>query len=387
MGTFKNAVVLVMLLAVLYGLYVVLNKPNLPLAMQSGWSTGANLQPPAVDWGTASRPSPLPIGVTAPTAPGTAAPFMRPDAPRPEVLTAAATATPPLAPPLTALQPSQPGERLGTLPPLPPGEPREVRTASATRPDIAPDTTAPTTPPDRLAGLGAKAFERTLRESQTDIEAGKLHAALEKLSTYFRSPELSAGDHQALLEVLDPLAGRVIYSTEHLCEAAHVVRGDETLVDIAGQYRVPWQLLQNINGIENPLVLARGTQLKVLRGPFRAQIDLAASELTCFLGGLYAGRFPVSIGGDPAPQPGSYLVRDVQAGQDYFGRDGRTYRKGDAANPYGDIWLDLGSRMCLHGSPRKATSGETLGCIGLSPIDARDVASILSIGSEVVIRE
>ena len=49
------------------------------------------------------------------------------------------------------------------------------------------------------------------------------------------------------------------------------------------QYNVPVQLLQKINGIENPDVLLPGSELKVLRGPFEAEVDLQAQQLTVFL--------------------------------------------------------------------------------------------------------
>ena len=48
-------------------------------------------------------------------------------------------------------------------------------------------------------------------------------------------------------------------------------------------------------------------------------------------------------------------------------------------------WISLGGEVCIHGSPLSPTP-RTLGCVSLSPQDARDVYSILSMGSEVTVR-
>jgi lipoprotein-anchoring transpeptidase ErfK/SrfK len=57
------------------------------------------------------------------------------------------------------------------------------------------------------------------------------------------------------------------------------------------------------------------------------------------------------------------------------------------ANPFGSIWIDLGNDVAIHGSAEAPSSyDDRLGCISLSPRDARDVYGILSIGSEVIIR-
>ncbi len=154
-----------------------------------------------------------------------------------------------------------------------------------------------------------------------------------------------------MLDLLDPLAGRVIYSREHLVAPPYMVRRNETLADIAQQYNVPMELLQKINGIETPNVLVPGTELKVVTGPFRAEVNLPAQELTLFLNGLYAGRFPITIGRDPAPVVGDFKVREKREDRDYFSMEGRKIPAGNPANPFGSVWLDLGREVCIHGSP------------------------------------
>ena len=156
-------------------------------------------------------------------------------------------------------------------------------------------------------------------------------------------------------------------------------------MDVAAIYNVQWQLLQNINGIRDPQILVPKTELKVVRGPFRAEVSLQTSHLTLFVDKYYAGRFPVTIGSDPLPPPGDYLVREKREGKDYYPANGRTVPAGHPSNPYGHHWIDLGSEVCIHGSAERDVSPE-YGCISLSPRDAADVWGILSVGSNVTVR-
>ncbi|MBT6848960.1 MAG: hypothetical protein HOA14_16200, partial [Planctomycetaceae bacterium] len=61
-------------------------------------------------------------------------------------------------------------------------------------------------------------FTRAWLAAQQQIQAGHLREALLALSVYYRSPEISAAQHQQLLPVLDYLAGEVIYSQKHYME-------------------------------------------------------------------------------------------------------------------------------------------------------------------------
>ncbi len=104
--------------------------------------------------------------------------------------------------------------------------------------------------------------------------------------------------------MLDPLAGEVIYSRRHLLDIAYVTNQGEVLEDIAKQYEVPSDILAKINAVDPVAPLPAGTRLKVVPGPFRAEIDLARSEMTLFVGELYAGRFAIEFGSQPTPTEG-----------------------------------------------------------------------------------
>jgi lipoprotein-anchoring transpeptidase ErfK/SrfK len=438
--TLKTAIIVVLLLAVLYGVYTVLNKPaDIPVGEDIAWQEQQAMEPLQVDLGegipTGEPAMDLPMpGMPAADVPATDAtsPPASTQATGDFPATAAATeVTPPAEfavpedwssnfssgefaevapggdrePAVPATAGSGPDRGTGATEPIgetngapasqenfvpwqpPAGTLAAEGAAQApdadTMPIQSPDVDTTTAQAAEPAGP-TSAFDRVLRAAQAKCDEGQLYEALFTLSLQYGDPELTEDQHRKMLNLLDPLAGKVIYSTEHLLEAPYKVQRGETLQQIAEKFSIPWQLLANINGVDNPDIVLPGTELKIVPGPFRAEVDLTRKELTLFVGRLYAGRFPISLGSDPAPIEGEYRVADKQPGREYRAADGRSIASVDPSNPFGGVWIDLGGDLCIHGSP---TAGESrLGCISLSPVDANDVYGILSRGSNVVIR-
>ncbi len=253
--------------------------------------------------------------------------------------------------------------------------------ASPAPADMQPEATSSGSPAIALA-----TFRRDVALAEQHVADGKFRTALATLTPHYHVTELPAEQRAQLLAWLDALAAKVIYSREHLLESPYIVRGRETLFDVAEKLQVPADLLANINGVTDPRIMLPGTELKVVPGPLRADVAIDRGELTLFVGELYAGRFPISLGNEP-PQPGEFAVQSKSPDHTYVGPDGRTIPANDPANPYGQCWIDLGTSACIHGSPASAApSTQTLGCISLSPQDARDVYAMLVPGSKVTIR-
>jgi LysM repeat protein len=194
--------------------------------------------------------------------------------------------------------------------------------------------------------------------------------ALSELSQFYGSPNLPNTDRTKLLEWLDALAGKVIYSSEHnLTPNAYVIQANDTMQSIADRWGVPAQLVYNVNQakISNPLTLSPGNELKVIKGPFRGDLDLQSQTLTLFLGDLYAGRFAVNSSNPPAA--GQYRVGSKVAN----------------GGSLGEFEVQLthtatGAQCGFH-----ATSNGQ-GSIGLAKGDAQDLFGILSQGSTVTIK-
>jgi lipoprotein-anchoring transpeptidase ErfK/SrfK len=232
--------------------------------------------------------------------------------------------------------------------------------------------TQPVTPPP----LGVRqTFEEFMAAAHSDLDQGKFAEVHQTLSLWYDNPELSPEENRLLTDLLDQVAGSVIYSREHLLERPYVVKSGDTLERIARAYGVPWQLLAKINGIRQPDGLEPGRELKVVRGPFDAVIDLEEHELTLKLGGLYAGRFPIGVGRNQADLEGIYFVQD------------KILQSDAAASPLGQYWIKLDDRIGIHGTndPQHVGRNDGPGTICLEQQHIEDVHDILSIGSRVQI--
>jgi LysM repeat protein len=161
------------------------------------------------------------------------------------------------------------------------------------------------------------AFTADWEEAHSQLAAGRYAEALALLSTWYDDASLAIEESQRLQDLLGQLAGTVIYSQEDLLMPPYVVGAGETLPTIAAPLGVNWQLLAKINGIPAPDDLYPGESLKVLRGPFDADVSLARRRVTLRLTGNYAGSFPMAVGAAVAARAGESLaVLSVERGVD-----------------------------------------------------------------------
>lgn len=197
------------------------------------------------------------------------------------------------------------------------------------------------------------------------VRNGEIASALQVLSGYYHAP-MSDAERAELLTWLDTLAFKVIYSTEHrLSPMPHIVQQGETLDSIAENWKIPKELLINVNRTKLPadMVLTPGMELKIVRGPFRAEIDSQRKELTLFLDKYYAGRFAIDPSMCMELKPGACEIKSM------------------TADPSGQYCMDLGSGIRLvAGAP--SADGRS---IQVNPADAKDVWGILSAQSQVTV--
>lgn len=235
------------------------------------------------------------------------------------------------------------------------------------------ESNIPTQPAPGAVGLTAgtvplPTLESSFQTARQLIAAGQMRQALAELTSQLHNPDLMQEDTTTLYKWLDTLAGKVIYSTEHhVSSQPHLVQPNETLASLADAWRVPQQLVYNINRekISNPFELAPGTELKKVGGPFRAELDLRTQMVTLFLDELYAGRFRCVS-----------LAPDLQAGS------WRVENKLESGHPSGQFLVQTGNPVVsLHAQP---AAGTPTGCC-FTQSDARDLFSILSVGSEIKI--
>ena len=360
MNSLKTVVIVIVLAVVAGAVYVLINNdgtsPTAPPELSEGWASGPEVEVPDAD----APQSPFNSSNTSASVdPSTGVPSM--------------------APPFSPEQPSEQALSGGMAPPFSSGD--DPASFAQQDPLAGPgsqvfpagsNVTQPVTPPP----LGVReTFKEFMEAAHSDLDQGKLAEVHKTLSVWYDNPELSPQENQMLVDLLDQIAGAVVYSREHLLERPYVVKPGDTLQRVAHAYGVPWQLLAKINGVEDPENLQPGEEIKVIRGPFDAVIDLDEHELTLMLGGLYAGRFPIGVGRNQEDLEGIYFVQD------------KILQSDQAVGPLGQYWIKLDDRIGIHGTndPRHVGQDDGPGTICLEQKDIEDVHDILSIGSRVQI--
>jgi len=107
----------------------------------------------------------------------------------------------------------------------------------------------------------------------------------------------------------DWLFSRNIYAQDSLCGSYMVEQGDR-LSQIGEKFKVPYELLMQINNISDPLLLAAGKTIKVVNGPFNARIDRSEFKLDIYLQDTYIKSFQVGLGAEGMETPtGLWVVR------------------------------------------------------------------------------
>ncbi len=334
-------------------------------------------------------------GTSSPPSTPAADPFLNPSGVSPS--STATTAPGSVSPPSGVYTPNNPTSA-PSFPPAPTTPPVDVNptplspTASTTTGPTASTTTGPTASPTGIAPAPLQTdpyarFAESMQSCQTMLNQGRLAESLLALTEWFDNPNTPQDERPQLVDLLDRLAVTVIYSRQHLLEPPYIVRPGDTLEQIADRYQVPPALLAKINGIVDPRQVQSGVELKVLRGPFNALVNLKTQELTLLLHGRYAGRFPFTVGQDAATPEGEYSVQDKAANPQYVGPGG-LIDADDPNNPLGEHLLILENHVKIHGSPARVdpTNVDPRGSVRLSALDVGDVFDMLTKGSRVTIR-
>jgi LysM repeat protein len=406
--------------------------PAAPVAAEPVVSIEATIEPPSVpsvpaipevaEIATAAPPA---AAATASVSPPTELPANIPTAQYPDQPAPVAPAPPtevavnqtpppiitpdvpdPIAPPPVAQQPATPAtpEEANDIdiaatnistPPLTADQNPLRQSSPPTAGDRYATDDRPTEPtnPEPPAAAAQQSFATTWPEIQAVLNQGNLARAHELLSPWHNHPSLTPTDAEMVDTLLSQLAGTVIYSNEHQLEPAYVARPGDTLDSVARECNVPWQLLAKINGIASAGELQPGQELKVVRGPFSAVIDVGRKQLTLMVGQRYAGEFPITVPAVAAVGEGQWIVetKDVVPAEEVTQS---AYTPGAAAvdraivlradSPAGSP--ASAAKLTIASSGGTANSSSPPPAIRLSPQDAEELSDILSIGSRVVIR-
>ena len=199
---------------------------------------------------------------------------------------------------------------------------------------------------------------------------------------YWKQPEI----RKQLAERLRAVSYRIYFAPQPHYMDGHVVEAGDTLQNIAKQSDVSWEYLAKLNRTD-PKKIRPGQNLKLIRGPFAAVIDLSDMDLTIHSHGHFVHAFPIGLGKDSSAPLGTFKVQEKQRDPTYYGPEG-VIEHDDAKNPLGEYLLDLGNNYSIHGTIDESSIGkaESQGCIRLKNRDIADVYDLLTTDSEVLIR-
>lgn len=369
-------------------------------APATGGTTGTtNPAPPATSMSPAyNAPPAMPAAPPASTAPtyNTSPPAFQPQP------TASSDAPPlevPDLPPLPTIPPARDASaKVEASPPADSSPPAEVSAPAEMAPPVVTAPPAESAAPTETASAASGAqpappqsslFSATRLAVQAALDRGELSQALLLLSDWYGDPSLSPAETKEVNELLSQLAGSVIYSTEHRLEPPYMVQAGEQLTDIAQKYNIPWQLLAKINGLSGPEQLQPGQQLKVIRGPFSALIDLSERRMTLMLDRRYAGQFPLDVEPTTSVEEGQWTVNQKlltpgsvsPMSSSSAVSDQKSIMMTSASGGASQIVILRGSNTSTPAATDPA--GRVL---QLKSKDVDDVYDILSLGSPVTIR-
>ncbi len=233
------------------------------------------------------------------------------------------------------------------------------------RETVTPENTAANASGFSPSGPAALTLEMAWPQIKASVEKGEYQQALRMLTGFYRSGAISAPERQQVLDWLDALAAKVIYSSEHhLRSIPYIIQPGDTIASLARQWKIPAQLIYNVNTakIPDPNELTPGVELKLIEGPFDAELDPQGETMTLFLADMYAGRF--NIQSSPGILPGEYVIVDKSA-QDHIDRP---------------FCIKLNNGVCIYANPASpATNDEVV----LQPVEAEEIFSILSAASKI----
>jgi len=174
------------------------------------------------------------------------------------------------------------------------------------------------------------------------------------------------------------LFSRTIFPQDKLCGSYKVESGD-LLSTIGRYYKVPYEILMEINSIGHASSLRAGEVIKVINGPFHVRVYRSTFTADLFLQNTYVRSFKVGLGmpGRETPtglwvvKSGGKLIKPTWTDPD----TGQTYEPEDPNYPLGSRWIGL-----------EGLKGDAVGRTGIAFHGTKDSNLIGTAGSRGCIR-
>jgi lipoprotein-anchoring transpeptidase ErfK/SrfK len=249
----------------------------------------------------------------------------------------------------------------------------------------------------------------TLREGMSQIADGKLVEGRKTLSRVLTAgdPSVTAADAQAIRDTLASVNKSLIFSdkvveNDPLVET-HVIASGELLSVVARKYKMTYQFLEQINGVDAKRIRV-GQKIKAVKGPFHVVVDKSDFRMDIYIkeadnAMIYITSFPVGVGKDDSTPIGSFICKPggkLENPSWTHPRTGKFYAGDDAENPIGEYWIALQGTddhtkavrgYGIHGTIEPASVGKqaSLGCVRMLAKDIEQVYKLLVDGQSTVV--
>ena len=208
-------------------------------------------------------------------------------------------------------------------------------------PDIAPVPDVEPNP--EVAELIAEAT------AQLGEKPSRIIDAREKFNVALRMP-MNVQQRTFVKDQLSELASKWLLSKtiipdDELC-GSYLVKSGDLLSTIGKRYKVPWEILKEINKISRPEALQAGEQIKVINGPFHAKVYRSTFTMDLYLQDeTFVRSFRVGLGKEETETPtGLWRVKsDGKLIKPPWPDPvtGRMYHPEDPDYPLGSRWIGL----------------------------------------------
>jgi LysM repeat protein len=174
------------------------------------------------------------------------------------------------------------------------------------------------------------------------------------------------------------LFSRTIFPADKLT-GSYKVKPGEMLSTIGKQFKVPYEILMEINKINRPEALQAGDTIKVINGPFHVRVYRSSFVMDLYLQSTFVRSFPVGLGKPGMETPTGLWI--VKVGGKMIKPtwtdpiSGKTYQAEDPDYPLGSRWIGL-----------EGIKGDALGRTGFAIHGTKDPNEIGIAGSQGCIR-
>lgn len=287
-------------------------------------------------------------------------------------------------------------------PPTPPARAAQVPQKAVEVPAVVEEVAIPVV--DEAPSIREVPQEGPLGTGAALIEQGRFLEARSLLTQAIDSGALTSSQGLEARQMLGMLNDELVFGSDVFegdpWASEYTVKPGDSLSRIVSRedLKIDWRLLQMINGLDRPEKIQVGQTIKILHGPFHAEVSKSNHQLDLFMGEgperVFVKSYTVGLGQFDSTPTGRFRVRK---GQKIVNptwtnpRTGEFYPADDPENPIGEYWLGLegldatnkGERgFGIHGTiePESIGTDSSMGCVRLRDGEIDTIYALMSEG-------